>query len=121
MPATDASGQDQGKEITRGVVAIYKDYLGRGPTTARTVIAGDHVSTICEDGLTQAERRLVEGGEADCVRSIRRTFQVAMRDDILALVAGVTGRTPRTLLSDHDPVADIMVETVILEPEERSA
>ena len=31
------------KEISRGIVNIYKDYLGRGPTHASTAIVGEMV------------------------------------------------------------------------------
>ena len=103
------------KEMARGVVTLYKEYLGRGPTMAHTTITKTHVSTVCEDGLTKAERHLAENGDAEIVRSIRRKFQEAMRDDIIALAERVTGRKGRALLSDHDVDTDIAIETVIFE------
>ena len=109
------------KEIARGIVAIYKAYLGRGPTSARTTICEDHVSTICTQGLTKAEQKLVENGDLETVRSIRRKFQGAMSAEVTELVERVTGRKALTLLSDHDVERDIAVETVVLEPGESSA
>ena len=117
MPETIPGTHGSSKQISHGIVGIYKDYLGRGPTSARTVIAGDSVTTVCEDGLTRAERSLVEAGDGDTVREIRRKFQMAMGAEIKELVASVTGRRPRAILSDHDVDLDIAVETVILEPE----
>lgn len=105
------------REIARGIVTIYKSYLGRGPTSALTTIEEDHVTTICTEGLTKAEQKLVEGGDGETVRSIRRKFQEAMRPDVTELVERVTGRKALTLLSDHDVQRDIAAETVILEPE----
>jgi uncharacterized protein YbcI len=105
------------KEIARGVVKIYKDYLGRGPTAAQTTITEDFVVTLCEDGLTKAELNLIERGEEDTVRSIRRKFQTAMRNDLIDLVEQVTGRKGRALLSDHDVVNDIAIETVVFSSE----
>jgi uncharacterized protein YbcI len=110
------ASQPAQKEIARGVVSIYKSYLGRGPTSAHTTITDDHVSTICTQGLTKAEQKLVDNGDLEMVRSIRRKFQEAMRDDIIGLVEQVTGRRARSLLSDHDVERDIAIETVILEP-----
>ena len=110
------TGLSRDKEISRGIVTIYKDYLGRGPTRSQTAISRDLVTTVCEDGLTRAERNLVESGEADTVREIRRKFQSAMREEIVALVSGVMDRPVKTLLSDHDVVNDVAVETVVLEP-----
>jgi uncharacterized protein YbcI len=105
------------KEISHRIVAIYKEYLGRGPTTARTTIAEDHVVTVLEDCLTKAEHSLVEAGEAETVREIRRRFQLAMSEEITAIVEEVTGRRGRGMLSDHNVARDIAVEMVVLESE----
>lgn len=104
------------KEISRGVVAIYKEYLGRGPTTVRTAITDDASITMIEDSLIRAEQSLVRGGEAEVVREIRRKFQCAMREDITALVEGVTGRRCAAFLSDHDTEPDVAVEMVVFAP-----
>jgi len=116
MEAQAQSALSVDKEISRGIVTIYKDYLGRGPTRSQTVISRDYVTTVCEDGLTRAERNLVEAGEADTVRQIRRKFQSAMREEIMSLVGAATGRPVRSLLSDHDVINDIAVEIVVLDP-----
>ncbi len=115
MEAT--ASQSAQKEIARGIVSIYKNYLGRGPTSAKTTISDDHVSTICSQGLTKAEQKLVEKGDFETVRSIRRKFQEAMSADVKELVERVTGRKALTLLSDHDVEQDIAMETVVLEAE----
>ena len=101
------------KEIARGVVSIYKEYLGRGPTTARTELTDHAAITTLEDSLTRAEQSLIAGGDAPTVREIRRKFQEAMRNDITALVERVTGRTTASFLSDHDAVKDVAVEMVV--------
>lgn len=103
------------KLISRGIVLIYKDYLGRGPTTSRTTITDSFVTTILEDSMTKAERTLVDRGDEDIVRTFRRRFQLAMSRDIIALIEDVTGRRGRTMLSDHDVQNDIAVEMVVYE------
>jgi len=105
------------KEVSRGVVAIYKEYLGRGPTEARTEITRNAAATTLQDSLTKAEHSLIEAGDAEQVREIRRKFQHAMRADITALVEGVTGRKTKSFLSDHDVTHDIAVEMVVFEDE----
>ncbi|MBA2522724.1 MAG: DUF2294 family protein [Solirubrobacterales bacterium] len=107
------------KEISRGIVAIYKEYLGRGPTTARTSITPHASVTTLEDSLTKAEGTLVAEGQEETVREIRRKFQSAMRADITALVEGVTGRKTCAFLSDHDTEPDVAIEAVVFEPEHR--
>jgi uncharacterized protein YbcI len=107
------------REISRGMVAIYKDYFGRGPTLARTTITETHVVVILEDAMTVVERRLAAEGNDRTVRSVRRKFQQAMSDAMMGLVTRVTGRRVRCLLSDHEIEADVAVEVLILE--DRSA
>jgi len=108
-----ASSESPEKTISRGVVSIYKDHLGRGPTSARTTIADDHVSVICSDCLTKAERNLVANGDAEIVHLIRRKFQDAMKPAVIALVEQVSSREAETMLSDHDVDHDIAIETVV--------
>jgi uncharacterized protein YbcI len=105
------------KEISHRIVAVYKEYLGRGPTTARTTIADDHVVTVLEDCLTKAERSLVDAGDEETVRTIRRKFQLSMAEDITKHVEEVTGRRGRAMLSDHNVREDVAVEMVVLDGE----
>ena len=109
MPTETGSPE---RQISRGIVAIYKDYTGRGPAHARTTISDECSTTIVRESLTKAEIKLVEKGEAPTVRDMRRKFQEAMCDDIMQLVGTVTGRETATMLSDHHPVDDLAVETV---------
>jgi uncharacterized protein YbcI len=119
----DALLRDEGsdeRKISRGVVAIYKDYTGRGPSYASTKITDAYSTTIIRDSLTKAERTLIEQGEAETVRSIRRKFQEAMADEICSLVATVTARECGALLSDHHPEDDVAIEAVMFaEPSPR--
>src|SRR5215210_6928751 len=73
-------------EISRGTVGIYKEHLGRGPTKARTSIRDDTVAIVLQDSLTKAEIKLRGGDRSKAVRFIRREFQEAMRDELVALV-----------------------------------
>ncbi len=113
-----AADHEVRREISRGVVAIYKEYLGRGPTNAQTTLSGDLAITVLSDGLTKAERKLAANGDGDTVRELRRKFQAAMETDIVALVERATSRTSKVFLSDHDVESDTAIECVILEPEE---
>ena len=114
MSATETISAE--KEISRGIVAIYKDYLGRGASSARTVITEDAAITTLQQSLTKAELLLCNQGEAEIVREMRRKFQQAMRADITTLVEAATGRKAVSFLSDHDTQHDVAVEMVILSP-----
>ena len=41
--------------ISNRVVQIQREYVGRGPTKARTFVNGNLVVTVLEDALTKAE------------------------------------------------------------------
>ena len=106
------------REISRGTVALYKEFFGRGPTDARTHISGDTVTIILGESLLVAEKRLVAEGNASTVRQIRRDFQHSMREPLTALVEGVLGRKVLCLLSDHSPDPDYAAEVFVLEPKD---
>jgi uncharacterized protein YbcI len=101
------------REISRGVVSIYKEYLGRGPTSARTEVTDHTAITTLSNALTKAERSLILRGESATVREMRRKFQLAMRKDITTLVEETTGRRASAFLSDHDTEKDVAIEVVV--------
>jgi uncharacterized protein YbcI len=107
--------------ISKQVVRLYSDYTGRGPTRVRTTIRDTVVLCMAYDSMTKGERRLVEAGEAETVVSIRRKFQMTMRDDLVGAVELLTGRTVISFLSDHDAVTDHAAEIFVLDGEPQSS
>lgn len=103
--------------ISNAVVSLFAEYLGRGPTRARTSFGRDLVTVVLEETLTKAERRLVTEGEVEAVLATRRTFQRTMRDDLVAAVERLTGRTVTAFLSDQHANPDVSVEIFVLEAE----
>ena len=57
---------------------------------------------------------MVEGGEGDLVREMRRKFQSAMSEDMIKLVEETTGRKADGFLSDHNVERDVAIETILL-------
>jgi len=103
--------------ISNAVVRVHREYLGRGPTKARTSIRDDTVVTVLHDTLTKAERSLVDDGRRDEVLRMRHLFQHAMRADITAAVEAATGRRTIAFMSDNHLDPDMAVEIVMLQPE----
>jgi uncharacterized protein YbcI len=68
--------------------------------------------TTCRNSMTKAETRLVERGEGEMVRAMRRKFQDVMRDDYIEMVEDITKRESESFLSDHDPETDVAIEVV---------
>jgi uncharacterized protein YbcI len=102
--------------LSNAVVSIYAEYLGRGPTRARTVLGPNLVTVVLQDTFTKAERRLVEAGEERIVVDTRRTFQRTMSGDLVASVERITGRTVSAFLSDQSAHPDVAVEVFVLAP-----
>ena len=115
--AAPAGRQSMTAQISDGVGRVVADFVGRGPTSVRTMILGDLVVSVMRETFTRAERTLVDEGQGEFVRDMRLRFQQAMREDLIAVVTDATGREVEAFLSDHHLHPDIAVETFILHPE----
>lgn len=119
--ATRSRGQSEGhKRISRGMVALFKEYVGRGPTHARTFVHDDLVAILLRDTLTKAELTLAREDRESVVREIRRHFQGTMRDAAIAMVEQqVSNRVVRAFLSDNSVHPDYAIEAFLLaDPDE---
>jgi uncharacterized protein YbcI len=103
-------------DISRGAVQILREYTGRGPTKARTVIGKDTVAIILGDTLTKGERSLVTMGEREHVLHTRRNYQRLMREDLVHLVEELSGRTVNAFFSSNHIEPDYALEFFLLEP-----
>ena len=101
--------------ISNLIVRLFSEYTGRGPNKARTTIREDVVLCVTQNSMTKGERRLVAEGETDLVVSIRRKFQTTMRDDLVAGIEMLTGRTVLSFMSDHDADHDYAAEIFVLD------
>jgi len=102
--------------VSNAVVRLFAEYLGRGPTKARTVVSRDLISVVLEDTLTKAERSLIERGQQDIVIQMRRALQVAMREALVEAVESLSNRRVIAFLSDQQAKPDFAVESFVLEP-----
>jgi uncharacterized protein YbcI len=104
------------RDISRTMVGLFKDHVGRGPTLAKTYIDDDLVVCLLHDTMTKTERTLSEEGKSDEVRQIRRSIQGLLRDEAIEAVERLVGRKVITMLSDHAVDPDWAVEAFVLEP-----
>jgi uncharacterized protein YbcI len=104
------------QEINNGAVRVLREYTGRGPTKARTVIDRNSVTILLADALTPSERRLAENGRADHVLKTRHEFQTLMRDDLVKVVEDALDRKVTAFMSDNHIDPDMGVEVFVLEP-----
>ena len=102
--------------ISNALVRSFSEYLGRGPTKARTSIRDDLVVCLLENSLTKAEQSLVAAGRDQMVLDTRRAFQQTMRADLVESVEQLTQRKVIAFMSDNHINPDLAAETFLLEP-----
>jgi uncharacterized protein YbcI len=103
-------------EISNAISRLHKQYVGRGPTNARTTVDGDVVVCLLEGGHTRAEVTLDEADKGYVVAAGRLGLQEAMRDEMIQVVQNTLGRRVRSLMSANDVENDLQVEVFVLEP-----
>src|ERR1700730_5490919 len=116
MPDTRTQNGTVAADISRGAVQVIREYTGRGPTKARTIISKDTVAIVLADTLTKGERRLVAMGEREHVLHTRRHLQQVMRNDLVRLVQKLTGRYVEAFFSENQRAPDYGVEFFLLDP-----
>jgi uncharacterized protein YbcI len=114
-------GNSPAATISAQAVRILREYTGRGPTQARTVINHDSVMVILGDTLTRGERKLVDSGKADRVLQLRHDFQLVMRDELVGAVEGTLERKVAAFMSQNHIDPDLAVEIFVLEPPDQVA
>jgi uncharacterized protein YbcI len=107
------------QDINNGTVRVFREYTGRGPTKARSVIDHNSVTILLADTLTPGEQRLVETGRADSVLRTRHEFQLVMRDDLIKLVEDALDRKVIAFMSANHIDPDMAAEVFILDPAEQ--
>jgi len=92
-PNAGAQAGEQLAAVTNGIVRLFREYYGRGPTKAKSYLLDDRILVcVLEDTMTTVERTLLEQGLGDKVRDVRLSFQEAMADEFKATVGGTLGR-----------------------------
>lgn len=102
-------------ELSNAIARLHKQFIGRGPTNARTTIDGDLVVCLLEGGYTRAEQTLSEDGKADLVAAGRVGLQEAMRQAMIAAVQEVTDRRVLSFMSANDLDHNLQVEIFVLQ------
>jgi uncharacterized protein YbcI len=114
--SSEASHGEELAQITNGMVRLFSEYYGRGPTRAKSYLLDDvYVVAVLRDTLTTVERTLAETGHGDQVRAVRLTFQEALADTFKGVVEEALGRK---VISYHSQLlidADMGFELFVLE------
>jgi uncharacterized protein YbcI len=78
--------------ISDGIVALMKEYYGRGPTRTKTYYEDDLVVCLMRGGFSRVEQTLLDGGRGSAVIQQRMEFQELMRERFAAVIEDATGR-----------------------------
>ena len=102
--------------ISDGIVALLKDFYGRGPTQAKTYYLDDLVVCLLRGGFTKVEQTLREGGRGRAVIEQRMEFQEVMRERFEAVIERATGRRVVGFMSGNQQDPDMICEVFVLAP-----
>jgi uncharacterized protein YbcI len=113
-PQTTAASGDVRTAISDGLVALLKEYYGRGPEQAKTYVNDDLVVCLLRGGFTPVEQTLSQGGYGDEVIRQRMAFQEVMRVRFEQVVEQATGRRVVGFMSGNQQDPDMICEVFVL-------
>jgi uncharacterized protein YbcI len=102
--------------ISDGMVALLKEFYGRGPTRAKSYYEDDLVVCVLRGGFSRVEQTLLDGGRGHAVIKQRMEFQEVMRDRFTGVIEQATGRAVIGFMSGNQQHPDLMCEVFILGP-----
>jgi uncharacterized protein YbcI len=102
--------------ISDGLVALLKEFYGRGPTRAKSYYEDDLVVCVLRGGFSRVEQTLLDGGRGEAVIEQRIAFQELMRGRFEAVIEDATGRPVVGFMSGNQQDPDMMCEVFMLAP-----
>ena len=119
MPVPPEQQAQRGEILTAisdGLVALLKEFYGRGPTRAKTYYEDDLVVCLLRGGFTRVEKTLLDGGRSRAVIEQRMAFQEVMRKRFESVIERATGRRVIGFMSGNQQDPDMICEVFILAP-----
>ena len=113
-PLADGHGELR-QQLSNAVVALFKQYFGRGPTDCRAYLEPDLVIVVLAGGYTAAERTLFEAGKWHEVRQTRMSWQDSMEVRFIDTIERLTHRTVKAFLSANRQDTELTIELFVLE------
>jgi uncharacterized protein YbcI len=102
--------------ITREVVRLHKELLGRGPVRAKTYLHEDCVLVLMFNGHTPSEQTLLEGGGRRTVAQTRVDMSETVRARFIEIVERFTGREVVGFMSSSQQDPDLLSHIYVLKP-----
>jgi uncharacterized protein YbcI len=98
------------------MVALLKEFYGRGPTRTKSYYEDDLVVCVLRGGFSRVEQTLLDGGRGAAVISQRMEFQDVMRERFDTVIEQATGRRVIGFMSGNQQDPDMMCEVFVLAP-----
>jgi uncharacterized protein YbcI len=102
--------------ISDGMVALIKEFYGRGPTRTKSYYQDDLVVCVLRGGFSRVEQTLLDGGRSEAVILQRMAFQDVMRSQFTGVIEEATGRPVIGFMSGNQQDPDLMCEVFVLAP-----
>jgi uncharacterized protein YbcI len=103
--------------LSRRLVQLMRHRAGRGPTEAKSFLAGDDaVLVLFVGGFTKAERTLLDHGRTHMALAYRHAVQEALEREMCAEVEQVMGRAVVAAMGCAHQEPDVVAQVFLLEP-----
>jgi uncharacterized protein YbcI len=102
-------------KISREVVQLLKQHVGRGPTKARTYVNDECVLVLLREGHTVSEQTMFESGSAREVAQSRVDISEVLREPLTQIVEQHMGRKVSGFLSSSQQDPDLLDFVFVLE------
>jgi uncharacterized protein YbcI len=104
------------QQISDEIVRVHEESYGVGAERIATHYLEDVVFILIDVVLTPAEKTLLEGDQAEAVRTTRESYQVAIEPTFKAVVEHATGRRVESFVSRMNVTPPYSVEIFRLGP-----
>lgn len=114
-PELMSHGRSLLRQLSTEMVRMQKQAFGKGPIRSKAYMFDDLLMVVMRDGLTVAEKTMLEFGQADLVRNFRQQFENDMTSRMIEPIERLTGRKVLTYQSQvmFDP--DVIVEIFVFD------
>ncbi|MEX2107506.1 MAG: Na-translocating system protein MpsC family protein [Solirubrobacterales bacterium] len=101
--------------ISREVVVLLKNLIGRGPTKSKTYIHDDCVVLLLREGHTRGEETMFEGGSSRAVAQGRVDISETIRRPLVEVIERHTGRKVVGFMSSSQQHPDLLCFVFVLD------
>lgn len=101
--------------ISREVVVLLKNLVGRGPTRSKTYIHDDCVILLLREGHTRGEETMFEAGAGRGVAQGRVDISETIRSSLIEVIERYTGRKVVGFMSSSQQHPDLISFVFVLD------